>query len=141
MAAFNFSRRLADIAGVANRVHCKPMKSETAKLPKGQSYPLRPSIFEAALLDADLSIDTHLIRSPGNLFDAHFWPPNENVAYERLYVRFGSVPSADLGQARSRVETEAIPTLLRWIVDILAQSHSSPIRREKQSIDLSHHCR
>lgn len=140
MAAFDHARDLADIAGVAGRVHYEPMKSETAKLPKGQSYPLRPSIFEAALKDAGLSIDTHLIRSPGDLFDAHFWPPNENVAYERLYVRFGSVPSANLGQARSRVETEALPALLRWVVDILAQAHNSPVRREKQSIDLSNHC-
>jgi hypothetical protein len=52
------------------------MKSETKKLPKGYAYPLRPSFLEAALMDAGLSIDTHLIRSPGDLFDGHFWTPN-----------------------------------------------------------------
>lgn len=140
MADSELATGLADIAGVACRVHCEQMKSETAKLPKGQSYPLRPSIFEAALEDAGLSIDTHLIRSPGELFDAHFWPPNENVAYERLYVRFGSVPSAELAQARSRVESEALPALLRWIAHILAQARNSPVRREKQRIDLGSLC-
>ena len=54
------------------------MKSETAKLPKGQRYPLKPSALEAALAEAHIAIDTHLIRSPGDLFDAFFWPPNDN---------------------------------------------------------------
>jgi len=132
---------LADVATLVRCGHGGPMKSETAKLPKGQSYPLRPSILESALADAGLSIDTHLIRSPGNLFDAHFWTPNENVPYERLYVRFGSVPSPDLASTRNRVETEALPSLLRWIKGILALPSNSPIRRESQRIDLSSLCR
>ncbi len=73
------------------------MNSATAKLPKGQSYPLRPSVLEAALADAALQIDTHLSRTPGKLFDAHFWPPNENVSHERLYVRAGTVSSEAAG--------------------------------------------
>ncbi|NKJ03035.1 hypothetical protein FHW92_005146 [Novosphingobium sp. SG707] len=39
--------------------------SETAKLPKGQSYPLKPSILKAALVTAQVSVVTHLVRSPG----------------------------------------------------------------------------
>ena len=68
------------------------MKSETEKLPKGHSYPLKPLMLEAALASAGIDIDVHLRRSPGDLFDAHFWPPNPNVPKERLYVRAGSVP-------------------------------------------------
>jgi hypothetical protein len=52
------------------------MNSETGKLPKGQSYPLKPSLIAAALAEAGIDIDVHLIRSPGDLFDAHFWPPH-----------------------------------------------------------------
>ena len=38
------------------------MQSETAKLPKGQSYPLKPMALEAAMASANINIDLHLIR-------------------------------------------------------------------------------
>lgn len=112
------------------------MKSETGKLPKGHSYPLKPSALEAALSHAGIGIDVHLIRSPGDLFDAHFWPPNENVAYERLYVRTGSVPCERAAEARLHAETVMLPRLVQWIANILAQDTKSPVRREKQVLDL-----
>lgn len=112
------------------------MHSETAKLPKGHSYLLKPSTLEAALEGAGINIDVHLIRSPGDLFDAHFWPPNENVSYERLYVRAGSVPAEQAAEARHQAETVMIPDLVRWIAGILAQDGNSPIRREQQVLDL-----
>jgi len=113
------------------------MKSETAKLPKGQRYPLKPSALEAALAEAHIAIDTHLIRSPGDLFDAFFWPPNDNVPHERLYVRVGSVPSERVTDARRHVECVMIPTLVKWIADILVRDRNSPIRREQQRLDLN----
>jgi len=113
-----------------------PMKSEKAKLPKGHSYPLRPTALEAALSAAGIAIDTSLIRSPGNLFDAHFWPPNENVAYERLYVRAGSVPIAEATEARRQIEDVTLPALVKWIGDILALDRKSPIRREQHYLNL-----
>jgi hypothetical protein len=112
------------------------MKSETAKLPKGQRYPLKPSALEAALAEAHIAIDTHLIRSPGDLFDAYFWPPNNNVPRERLYVRVGSVPSELVADARRHVESVMIPTLVKWIADILVRDCNSPVRREQQRLDL-----
>jgi len=112
------------------------MYSETAKLPKGHSYPLKPSTLEAALSGASIGIDVHLIRSPGELFDAHFWPPNENVSFERLYVRAGSVPSERAAEARLHAETVMVPKLVRWIANILSKDTKSPIRREQQVLDL-----
>lgn len=112
------------------------MKSETGKLPKGQSYPLKPSFLEEALAGAGIIIETHLTRAPGNLFDAHFWPPNQNVPYERLYVRAGSVPIEDAANARRQIENHAVPTLIKWVGDILAQDRESPMRREKQYLGL-----
>lgn len=112
------------------------MISETAKLPKGQSYPLKPSTLEAALADADVTIATHLIRSSGKLFDAHFWPANPNVPHERLYVRVSSVPNEQAKTARHRIETEILPALISWIGNILAQDQRSPVRREQQYLDL-----
>lgn len=112
------------------------MQSATAKLPKGHSYPLKRTALEAALARAGISIDLHLIRSPGKLFDAHFWPPNHDVPHERLYVRAGSVPTERAAEARDRMETVVIPSLVEWIADILAQDRNSPVRREQQVIDL-----
>jgi hypothetical protein len=113
------------------------MRSKTSKLPKGHSYPLKPTALEAALARAGISIDLYLIRSPGDLFDAHFWPPNPNVPHERLYVRAGSVPMERAAEARHRTETVVIPSLVRWIADIIAQDTNSPVRRQQQVIDLN----
>lgn len=112
------------------------MKSETGKLPKGHSYPLKPSFLKEALTSAGIVIETHLTRNPGNLFDAHFWPPNQNVPYERLYVRAGSVPIEEAANARHRVESYAVPILVKWVGDILALDQESSVRREKQYLGL-----
>jgi hypothetical protein len=112
------------------------MKSETAKLPKGQSYPLKPSVLEEALKNAGIDIDTHLIRSPSKLFDAHFWPSNENVPHERLYVRAGPVRIEEAPDARRHIEQVAIPALIDWIRNIIEQDVRSPVRREQQFLTL-----
>ncbi|WP_293697771.1 MULTISPECIES: hypothetical protein [unclassified Sphingopyxis] len=112
------------------------MKSETGKLPKGHSYPLKPSFLDEALTSAGIVIETHLTRNAGNLFDAHFWPANQNVPYERLYVRAGSVPIEEAANARHRVENHAVPMLVKWVGDILAMDQESPVRREKQYLGL-----
>jgi len=131
-----------------SRSHCAPkvalverqgqsgaMKSETKKLPQGHSYPLKPSVLATALERAGITIDAHLIRSPGNLFDAFFWPANSNVPYERLYVRAGSVSGERAADARRRVEEECVPHLVHWIAAILATDPKSPIRREEQMLN------
>jgi hypothetical protein len=112
------------------------MKSETAKLPKGQSYPLKPSRLAAALVDAGIGIDVYLVRSPGGLFDAYFWPSNHNVPYERLYIRMGSVSAERAALARSRMEEVLLPGLIRWISGILAADVKSPTRRKEQMLNL-----
>jgi hypothetical protein len=112
------------------------MKSETATPPKRQGYPLRPSTLEDALKRAGVSIDVHLIRRPGALFDAHFWPPTPAVPHERLYIRAGSVPVEQVGAVRREIEAKTLPVLVKWIASILAQDPKSPIRREQQVLDL-----
>ena len=110
------------------------MKSETAKLPKGQSYPLKPSKLEEALASANIPIDAYLTRTPGRYFNAHFWPPNPNIPYERLYVEAGSVPSDEAKRARVEVEETALPAIVEWIASILALDPKSPVRREPQNL-------
>ena len=112
------------------------MKTTTARLPKGQSYPLKPSSLKAAFASAGIALDTMLIRAPGVLFDAHFWPPKNGIPQERLYIRAGSVPSSRAADARHRVEAVLIPALIAWIAAIMREDPKSPRRREKQSIDL-----
>ena len=120
----------------AIRWHTGKMRSETARLPKRQGYPLRPSTLEDALKRAGVSIDVHLIRQPGKLFDAHFWPPNPNAPYERLYVRVGSVPIEQVGAIRREFEATTLPVLVKWIASILAQDSKSPMRGEEQMLEL-----
>jgi len=93
------------------------MRSETEKLPKGQRYTLKPTALEGALSAAGIDIDTHLIRAPGKLSYAYFWPPNPNVPYERLYIRTGSVSAAEVAEARQRMEAVTLPALVKWIGD------------------------
>lgn len=85
---------------------------------------------------AHLGIDLHLIRKPGDLFDAHFWPPNQNVGHEGLYVRAGSVPNERAADARQRAETVLVPKLVRWIASILAEDSDTPVRHQQQVLDL-----
>lgn len=108
------------------------MKSATAKLPKGQSYPLRPSKLEGGLAAASLSIDVYLTRTSGRFFYAHFWPRSPNIPYERIYVQAGSVLSDEASGARAEIESTALPALVRWICGIMAFDEKSPARREPQ---------
>jgi hypothetical protein len=111
--------------------------SETGEIPKGYGYILKPSFLANALSAAGVEINAHLVRSHRKrLFDAHFWPPNSNVSYERLYVTAGTVIARDLPELRLRVELEAIPILVRWISGIVSLDPRSPIRRDKQTIQL-----
>jgi hypothetical protein len=110
------------------------MRSNTARLPKGESYPLKPAKLEQALASANISIDVYLTRTPGNYFQAEFWPPNPRVPYERLYIQAGSVLSEVASNARSEMDGTALPALVNWIAGILARDPRSPVRRERQSL-------
>ncbi|MEY4951972.1 MAG: hypothetical protein RL299_396, partial [Pseudomonadota bacterium] len=56
--------------------------------------------------------------------------------YERLYVRAGSVPREQAAEACHRMETVAIPRLIEWLANILAQDLKSPTRGAEQAINL-----
>jgi hypothetical protein len=111
--------------------------SETGEIPKGYGYILKPSFLANALSAAGVEINAHLVRSHRKrLFDAHFWPLNSSVSYERLYVTAGTAIARDLPELRQRVELESIPTLVCWLSGIISQDPGSPIRREEQTIQL-----
>ena len=111
--------------------------SKTDEIPKGYGYVLKPSFLANALSAAGVEINALLVRSHSKrLFDAHFWPPNSYLSYERLYITAGTVIARDLPKFRQQVELEAIPILVRWISGIVSLDPKSPIRREKQTIQL-----
>jgi hypothetical protein len=106
---------------------------EKSKLPKGHSYPLRSSVLAAAFSDANVTIESHLVIAPSAIFfDAHFWPPNEAVPHERLYVRVSSVVAQQSRAAREFVETSVVPDLIAWLEGILSLPKNSPVRQSQQ---------
>ena len=109
------------------------MRIEKSQLPKDMSYALKSSVLESALSEAGVGLDTELIHGSSSiLFDAHFWPPNQNVAHERLYVRAGAVPASVSREARIYIENSVIPEFVAWVKGILALPHNSPVRREQR---------
>lgn len=95
-------------------------------------YPLKSSVLENALMSAGITLHTHLIQRPGKIFfDAHLWPPNPNIPYERLYIRASAVPTEKGQTARDYLETVVIPDLISWINNLLAQPPNSTQRRER----------
>jgi len=112
--------------------------SETGKIPKGYGYLLKPSVILAALTATDLGgIHIHLVRSHGRrLFDARYRPPDGEIPYERLNIKVGTAIERDLPELRRRAKEEALPALIRWISDIVAQDLRAVIRHGEQEIQL-----
>jgi hypothetical protein len=82
------------------------------------------------LTSAKIGFDAHLIYGVSRIFfDAHFWPPNPNVPYERLYIRIGAVPAKQAREIREFVQAAVITT---WVQNIISLPANSPIRRKKQ---------
>ncbi len=109
------------------------MRIEKSPLPKGMSYVLKSSVLEHALSEAGIELDTQLIHgSRGIFFDAYFWPSNQNVAQERLYVRAGVVQASAAREARAYIDGSVVPEFVAWVKSILALPNNSPVRREQQ---------
>ena len=88
---------------------------EKEKLPKGLSYALKTSTIERVLVENQIDTYVHLIYSKSKIFfDAHYWLPNENVDYFRLYVRAGSVQSNQRKDAEIYMNNIVIPAFVVW---------------------------
>jgi hypothetical protein len=111
--------------------------SETDKLPKGQSYPLKPMKLAEALSAEGISIDVHLVRGPGVRFDVYFWPPRPGIPHDRLYVCTGTVHSEQAADARQKIESTTLPAMATWLANLLKEDPRSPNRQQEQWFDLS----
>lgn len=91
------------------------MKIDKDKLPKGLTYPLKSSLFSELLEAAGIRANVHLIFSMNHeSFEASYWLPNENVKYDRFYIRTGPVESEESIKAREYMESNAIPEFIKW---------------------------
>lgn len=97
---------------------------EKDKIAKNFCFILKTKMLENILLENEVNIYINLNywnqKSTGSIFEAHFWPPNENVAYPRCYIRAGALPEEDVVHARSLLQDAVLPKFIVWIKKILS---------------------
>jgi hypothetical protein len=100
------------------------------KLAKGLSYVLKTSQLAKALSDAGIDCHVDLVywvpQTGRSILEGHYWLPNKNVAYPRVYVRAGVVPSASRLSASEALLVSALPQFVSWLQGILALPDDSP---------------
>jgi hypothetical protein len=108
------------------------MDIEKGKIPKGLSYALKSSVLENSLEAANIKINVHLIYDTNHVFfEAFYWLPNENIGYDRFYVRTGAVESKEARRARGFMESQVIPDFIKWANKIIRLPSNSPKLQEK----------
>jgi hypothetical protein len=99
------------------------------KLAKGLSYVLKTSLLAKVLAGARIDCPVELVywmpQTGGSILEGHYWLPNENVAYPRVYVRAGVVPSASRLAASEALLVSALPQFVSWLQGILALPNDS----------------
>ena len=112
---------------------------EKPKTWKGLSYPLKTSMLTDALVKNKIDCNIHLIywtpqqRDKNyNLLECHYWLANENVDYDRFYIRAGVVKSENRKLAETLLTNEVIPKLIEFIKTKIEQQTNSTIK-EKQN--------
>ena len=98
---------------------------EKPKLRKGLSYVLQSSMLKNALeetgIDCNIDINywnPYRIPIGETILECFYWLPNENVDYDRFYVRAGTVKSEDRKVAQDLLREKVIPKFLDWFVKI-----------------------
>lgn len=113
------------------------MKSRGEKLPRGRSYPLKPSELEREVIASGLRLPVEFTRWDryDSVLQASFYPegtwPGKDGEFFWVYCR--AVPSAHARQVNAKLLSDGIPRLLEWAAEIEKLDARSPIRREKQT--------
>lgn len=99
------------------------------KIPKDYSFVLKTSQLEELLRDGNINTDVTLHywkpQLIGSIFEVHYWLPNENIPYNRLYIRAGAILSKDIHFARESLFTKGLPEFIKWIKNIEQLEESS----------------
>lgn len=113
------------------------MESQKDKLPKGRSYPLKPSELERAVLESGLQLRVEFTRwdkfEP--VLQANYYPDGSwsGRSGDFIWIYCKAVESASANAINARLLSEALPRLLKWAKHIEGLDARSPVRREKQS--------
>jgi hypothetical protein len=102
------------------------------KLRKDLSYALKTSILKDAIDASGIDCNIHLnywnpydIPAGETILECFFWLPNENVDYDRFYVRAGTVKSEDRKIAQELLKEKVIPKFIDWIRNTTSQPANS----------------
>ena len=97
------------------------------KIPAQYCYMLKTKQLESLLKinEVNMHIDLCYTRGIGPTIDAFFWLPNENISYDRLYVRVGVLPKEEMSQAKAKIEEIVLPEFAIWLKSILALVNNS----------------
>jgi hypothetical protein len=105
---------------------------EKPKLQKGLSYALKTSILKEAIeatgIDCNIDLDywnPYRIPVGETILECHYWLPNENVDYDRFYIRAGTVKSENRKIAQELLKDEVIPQFIDWLSKIKSLPENS----------------
>lgn len=95
------------------------------KIKKGLSYALQTSMLKDAIDETglDCNIDLHYwmtekIPIGETILQCFYWLPNENIDYDRFYVRAGTVNSENRKMAQELLKEKVIPRFIDWLTKI-----------------------
>lgn len=99
------------------------------KLPKAYSYVLHSNQLNNLLISNGITIHTDLVywlpKIIGSILEVHYWLPNNNVPYPRLYIRAGALPRIEIQTARIIMSDEVFPKFSNWLEDIQKYDYNS----------------
>lgn len=112
-------------------------QSHGDKLPKGRTYPLKPSELEREIAASGLTLPVEFTRWDkfDSVFQASFYPVGTWLGKDGqfFWVYCRAVPSIHARAAHTKILSEAIPKFIDWAKHIEALDDQSPIKREKQT--------
>jgi len=104
------------------------------KIPGDYAFVLKTSQLEELIARSNIKTDITLTywrpQIIGSIFEAHFWLPNNNVFYNRLYIRAGILLKKDVSLARKALQKEILPEFEQWIRSTERLPEASPLYKE-----------
>jgi hypothetical protein len=94
------------------------------------AYVLKTKQLEDTLINDNIDIHVDLYywfpQIIGTILEGHFWLPNANVPYNRLYIRAGALLKEDVSLAREKMTEIVLPQFGKWVKTILSLPDNSP---------------
>jgi len=105
------------------------------KISSDYVFVLKTMQLEEILKNNDIKTDTVLVywkpKVIGSILEAHYWLPNKNNPFNRLYIRAGVVLKKDIQNAREGMLNDILPAFVEWINNIEQLEKSSSINTEQ----------